>query len=150
MIHPTWTVSETQAEETPTTAQSDEWQALSKALQALEIAERNRQDYDQLASELTHLVQTLQAHLPDSKPKRMPYSIENVARAIGEQVAHIKQQQGRSGLDQALRASDNESSIIKCYRMIENIFRQLQIDISLSIWDLTHDQWVVRVVQKSS
>jgi hypothetical protein len=52
------------------------------------------------------LVQTSQKHLPESKPRWMPYSIENAAwnafltdrmsfidlryRAIGEQVVHIK------------------------------------------------------------
>ncbi|CAE6467243.1 unnamed protein product [Rhizoctonia solani] len=62
--------------------------------------------------------------------------------SIGEQAAHIKQQLDRSGLTRAIQASDDEVDIIGCYRRIEHTFRQLQADISLSIWDLTHEQWV--------
>ncbi|CAE7156366.1 unnamed protein product, partial [Rhizoctonia solani] len=103
-----------------------------------------------MARDLTSLVQTLQNHLPESKPNRMPYSIENVARAIGEQLAHIKQQQNRSDIGQVIRATDDELYIIQCYRRIETIFRQLQTDVSLSVWDLTRDLWVVSVIPASS
>ncbi|KAG8680545.1 hypothetical protein FRC11_002323, partial [Ceratobasidium sp. 423] len=148
------------------TTQSDAWRAFGTALKTLEagigifpplktavsellectmhiqVSEQNRQKYDQLASDLVDLVQTLQTHLPDSKPRWMPYSIENVARSIGEQAARIKRQQDRSGLTQAIRESDDEVDIIGCYRSIEHIFRRLQADISLSIWDLAHEQRV--------
>ncbi|KAJ1308062.1 hypothetical protein OPQ81_002128 [Rhizoctonia solani] len=95
-----------------------------------------------MASVLTKLVKTLLAHLPESKPRRMPYSVENVARAISEQAAHIRKKQEHSGIDQLIRASEDELDIIGCYRNIEHIFRQLQIDITLSNWELSHDQWV--------
>ncbi|CAE6428090.1 unnamed protein product, partial [Rhizoctonia solani] len=148
------------------TAQSDGWRAFGAALETLEagvgifpplkaavsellactmdvqIAEQNRQEYDRLASDLANLLQTLQTRLPDTEPRWMPYSIENVARSIGEQVAHIKRQQDRSGLTRAIRASDDEVDIIGCYQRIEHIFRQLQADISLSTWGLAHEQWV--------
>ncbi|KAF8751889.1 WD40 repeat-like protein [Rhizoctonia solani] len=121
------------------------------------VAEQNQGAYDQLALDLVDLVQALQKRLPQTKPRWMPYSIENAARAIGEQAAHIKERQDRSRLGQVTRASDNEMDILRCYRRIEHVFRQLQvglsclfrtqayrhqIDISLSTWDLTHEQWV--------
>ncbi|KAF8705852.1 WD domain, G-beta repeat, partial [Rhizoctonia solani] len=150
----------------PANEQSNRWSDLGRVLRALEatfgvfpplkevisvlsactaeirVAEQNRDAYDKLALDLVDLVQVLQKRLPDTKPRRMPYSIENAARAIGEQAAHIKEQQGRSRLGQVVRAPDDEIDILRCYRRIEHIFRQLQIDISLSTWDLTHEQWV--------
>ncbi|CAE6502231.1 unnamed protein product [Rhizoctonia solani] len=150
----------------PATGQTDAWRALGAILKALktgvdifpplktavsellectmhvQIAKQNQQEYDRLASDLVDLVQTLQTRLPDSKPRWMPYSIENVACTISEQAAHIKQQQGRSGLRQAIQASGDGLDVIGCYRRIEHLFRQLQTDISLSVWDLAHEQWV--------
>ncbi|KAF8703068.1 WD domain, G-beta repeat, partial [Rhizoctonia solani] len=108
----------------------------------LNISERNRKEYNRLAADLASLVQTLQTHLPESEPARMPYSIQNVSRAISEQTDFIKKQQDRSGLDKFVRAPDDEISVIGCYRRIEHIFRQLQIDISLSVWDIAHHQLV--------
>ncbi|QRW18431.1 Vegetative incompatibility protein HET-E-1 [Rhizoctonia solani] len=149
-----------------TTSQSPAWQTFVTALKTLEagvgifpplkeavsgllactvhlnISERNRENYDRLAADLASLVQTLQTHLPGSEPARMPYSIQNISRAISEQTDFIKKQQDRSGLDKFVRASDDEISVVGCYRRIERIFRQLQIDISLSVWDLTHHQLV--------
>ncbi|GAB1525174.1 hypothetical protein RhiTH_008331 [Rhizoctonia solani] len=151
----------------PVTEQSDRWSDLGRVLRALgaairvfpplkevvsvlsactaeiRIAEQNQGAYDQLALDLVDLVQALQKRLPQTKPRWMPYSIENAARAIGEQAAHIKERQDRSRLGQVTRASDNEMDILRCYRRIEHVFRQLQIDISLSTWDLTHEQWVL-------
>ncbi|CAE7104973.1 unnamed protein product [Rhizoctonia solani] len=158
--------SNTQPKPKTMTGNSDVWQNFGKALKALEtgagvfpplkvaisellactmhiqIAGQNRQEYDQLASDLAGLVQTLQTHLPANKPERMPYSIENVARAIAEQAARIKRQQDRSKLGQVARALEDEVDIVDCYRRIEQIFRQLQTDVSLSIWDLVHEQRV--------
>ncbi|CAE6446033.1 unnamed protein product [Rhizoctonia solani] len=145
---------------------SDAWRAFGAALKALEtavgvfpplkkavsgwlvhaihlrIAEDNQAEYDQIALDLADLAQTIQTHLPESKPRWMPYSIENAARSIGEQVVHIKQQQDRSTIGQVVRASDGETDILRCYRRVEHVFRGLQIDISLSIWDLTHEKWM--------
>ncbi|KAF8751543.1 WD domain, G-beta repeat [Rhizoctonia solani] len=149
-----------------TTSQSPAWQTFVTALKTLEagvgifpplkeavsgllactvhlnISERNRENYDRLAADLASLVQTLQTHLPESEPARMPYSIQNISRAISEQTDFIKKQQDQFGLDKFVRASDDEISVIGCYRRIEHIFRQLQIDISLSVWDIAHHQLV--------
>ncbi|KAF8668498.1 WD domain, G-beta repeat [Rhizoctonia solani] len=150
----------------PASEQSDTWRRFGTALKTLEaitgvfpplkevlsvlsactmeikIAEQNRGPYDQLALDLVDLVQILQKHLPEAKPRWMPYSIENAARAIGEQVIHIQQKQNDWKLGQVVRASDNEMDILGCYQRIEHVFRHLQVDISLSIWDLTHMTWV--------
>ncbi|CAE6460585.1 unnamed protein product, partial [Rhizoctonia solani] len=108
----------------------------------LQIAEQNQAEYDRLALDLVDLVQTLQKHLPESRPRWTPYSIENAARSIGEQVTHAKQRQDRSKIRQIVQALDGETDVLRCYRRVEHVFRQLQMDISLSIWDLTHEQWV--------
>ncbi|CCO28509.1 Vegetative incompatibility protein HET-E-1 OS=Podospora anserina GN=HET-E1 PE=4 SV=1 [Rhizoctonia solani AG-1 IB] len=147
----------------PPAWQSDAWQAFGTALKALEVGvarfpplkdavsgllectmhlkikEENREEYDRLASDLTSLVQTLKAHIPKSEPGRMPYSIENVSRAINEQIIYINHQQNQSGLTRSIQALDDEAGVIGCYRRIGSIFQQLQTDVTLSVWDVAYE-----------
>ncbi|ELU36788.1 NACHT domain-containing protein [Rhizoctonia solani AG-1 IA] len=59
--------------------------------------------------------------------------------AISEQTDFIKKQQDQFGLDKFVRASDDEISVIGCYRRIEHIFRQLQQEMRLKELDTVHD-----------
>ncbi|CCO28508.1 Vegetative incompatibility protein HET-E-1 [Rhizoctonia solani AG-1 IB] len=164
MINPAQPTTDLEPEPKQPAWQSDAWQAFGTALKALEtavaifpplkdavsgllectmklkIAKENREEYDRLASDLTNLAHTLHNHIPKSGPGRMPYSIGNVSRAINEQIIYINQQQNRSELTRSIQALDDEAGVIGCYRRIESIFRQLQTDVSLSVWDVVHEQ----------
>ncbi|KAF8755203.1 WD domain, G-beta repeat [Rhizoctonia solani] len=98
----------------PASEQSDTWRRFGTALKTLEaitgvfpplkevlsvlsactmeikIAEQNRGPYDQLALDLVIWCKFCRNTFRKQKPRWMPYSIENAARAIGEQnEAHI-------------------------------------------------------------
>jgi hypothetical protein len=53
--------------------------------------------------------------------------IDMVRSAIEEQVDHIQRQQNRSAERQLVNALEDEGKILRCYRRIEALFRQLQV-----------------------
>ncbi|CAE6436109.1 unnamed protein product [Rhizoctonia solani] len=150
----------------PASEKSDSWKALNVALTALEgsisilpplkiavsgllacsvhiqVAEHNRQEYDHLAQDLVQLIDVLMDILPKAKPKWIPRSIENVARAINEQVAYIKRQQNKLTTHRIAQALEDEAEIVARYQRIGTIFHRLQLDIQLSVWSVAEENRV--------
>lgn len=109
-----------------------------------QIADRNQEEYKQLAWDLASLAQSLQTRLSQSEPTHMPFSIENVARygywppridrttemvfrAISEQARRIQLQQDRLGTRRFAAAREDEEDILECYRRVAALFNQLQV-----------------------
>ena len=57
-------------------------------------------------------------------------SISNqLCRSIEEEVEHIKQQQARGKWKRVIESAEDKDDLIKHYRRIEGLFRQLQVSV---------------------
>ncbi|CAE6407986.1 unnamed protein product, partial [Rhizoctonia solani] len=101
-------------------------------LDSAQIAATNREEYDQLAEELTSMVDALNQYTAELGSGSNT-SIANIVQAIEDQIASIRQQQERSTLRHLLDTTDNQEDVIMHYRRIEKLFRQLQCQVTLGI-----------------
>ncbi|CCO34288.1 hypothetical protein BN14_08383 [Rhizoctonia solani AG-1 IB] len=110
-------------------------QGLIVSVDAMNPSSKHRVEYTEIAAHLTAMSTSLARHLQESKSTRMPECIERVSISVKQQADIIASKQ-RSGvghhLDQA-RKEDDE--IINAYRRIESLFRLLQADTTLSVWN---------------
>ncbi|KAB5589679.1 hypothetical protein CTheo_6880 [Ceratobasidium theobromae] len=113
--------------------------ALISCLDTWELAMENREGYEDLARELTTLSNSLTQHIGESGSFNVSNCIANVARSIEEQVKLLqkKHYQGMARLLAA--ASSDEEDLVKHYRKIESLFRQLQTDVNLSTWSIANE-----------
>ncbi|KAB5587994.1 hypothetical protein CTheo_8562 [Ceratobasidium theobromae] len=113
--------------------------ALMSCLDTWELAMRNREGYENLAQELTRLSQSLSRHIGESRSFRMSNCISNISQSIEEQVKSLHQKQHHDIRSRLVGASTNEEDLMKHYRNIESLFRQLQTDVNLSTWSVANE-----------
>ncbi|CAE6337689.1 unnamed protein product [Rhizoctonia solani] len=129
------------------------------------ISKQNLREYKQIASELQSHMDTLLGCVRRTNPTWMAHSIVKISRqvtpslsnkmmltdvssAIEEETQSIKTQQGRSGTSRIANALGDEDRILQSYRRVESLFRQLQIDISLSTWSSVHEHHMTSLLDK--
>ncbi|KEP46374.1 putative vegetative incompatibility protein HET-E-1 [Rhizoctonia solani 123E] len=95
-------------------------------LDSAQIAASNREEYEQLAEELTSMVDGLHQYTGELGSGSNT-SIANIVQSIEDQITSIRQQQERSTLRHLLDATDSQEDVIRHYRRIEALFRQLQV-----------------------
>ncbi|CAE6403637.1 unnamed protein product [Rhizoctonia solani] len=145
---------------------SNEWTGLEKALQGLrlttkacpplrsaiddlvscvplfETAAKNRKDYEDLAIGLKGMVRLLDPHLADTTSENITNTIKDIAEAMKKEVKSIADRQSRHGLRRVLSATNDEEDLIRRYRRIEQLFRQLYGEASLSAWSISSKHYV--------
>ncbi|KAB5587978.1 hypothetical protein CTheo_8580 [Ceratobasidium theobromae] len=113
--------------------------ALISCLDTWEIAMKNREGYEDLARELTALSNSLSQHIKESRSFRMSNCIANVAQSIEEQVRSLQKKQVQ-GIGRGLAGTNpDQEDLMKHYRKIESLFRQLQTDANLSTWSIANE-----------
>ncbi|CAE6518333.1 unnamed protein product [Rhizoctonia solani] len=100
-----------------------------------EAAAKNRTDHKELAAGLEGMVDQLVRHLGGTTSERIIATITNVAEAIRKEIESIHMQQSRGLTRRMLGASNTEDDLIRRYRRIEQLFRQLQGEASMSTWN---------------
>ncbi|KAB5588516.1 hypothetical protein CTheo_8040 [Ceratobasidium theobromae] len=113
--------------------------SLIPCLGLLETAARNRKEYENVASELRDLGESLSQHIKDTNSIRMSRCIANVAMGIEQQSKLIKEKGNRGTGSRLLGAILDEEELIQHYRKIESLFRRLQTDVSLSTWSIANE-----------
>ncbi|KAF8755631.1 WD domain, G-beta repeat [Rhizoctonia solani] len=103
------------------------------------VSERNRTEYEQLASELQAQVRVLIDHVGSANPTWMPHSISKIAYLIQAEIELIKTQQEKGKISRIRNALDEETEI-QSYRKVDSLFRQLQSEVSFSTWRSVQDQ----------
>ncbi|CCO37617.1 Vegetative incompatibility protein HET-E-1 [Rhizoctonia solani AG-1 IB] len=121
---------------------------LREVIRHTEISKQNLHEYKQIASELQAHTDSLQACVDKAKPTWMAHSIAKIARALEEENERIKAQQDRGGMSRTISALRDEDTILQSYRRIKSLFRQLQIDISLSTWSSVREQHMTSALDK--
>ncbi|CUA69304.1 putative WD repeat-containing protein alr2800 [Nostoc sp, PCC 7120] [Rhizoctonia solani] len=163
----------TPAESTPNrNATEASWAGLEKALAALHIttkicpplysaieglkscvgifeeAARSHRDYKELATGLTAMVELLIKHMPIAASREIMEVLKSIAKKIEEELESIDKRQCRTGPGRILRASKEDEDIVRRYRRIEQLFRQLQAEASMSTWDVTKRHHVDTQLEK--
>ncbi|KAH7339143.1 WD40-repeat-containing domain protein [Rhizoctonia solani] len=111
-------------------------EGLISCLEIIEAVARNRSDYAELASNLNTIAGSLMSHLQNTKSTRMSDCIVNFSRGIQQELEGIKGQQSKSATRRSAEIHTQEEDLIKRYRRIDALFKQLELDARLSLWSL--------------
>ncbi|KAB5591052.1 hypothetical protein CTheo_5518 [Ceratobasidium theobromae] len=132
-------------------------EGLISCIDTWELAVKNRESYEDLARELTALTKSLTQHMGESGSFRMTSCIANVSqwvlgyfstwvasngmnRSIEKEAQSLRVKQGHSVGSRLVGTISDEENLIKHYRKIESLFRQLQTDVNLSTWSIANEQ----------
>ncbi|KAH7338678.1 WD40-repeat-containing domain protein [Rhizoctonia solani] len=107
---------------------------LASCLDVIEAAANNRDDYEELATELKATIEILSQYAADFDSEEGKNSVAHIIRSIQAQVVHISKQREQSNMKRLLESANDREDIIKCYRTIEMLFRQLQNEVTLRTW----------------
>ncbi|KAG8732114.1 hypothetical protein FRC11_000671 [Ceratobasidium sp. 423] len=99
---------------------------LRACLDVFKQAAKSRKDYDELATGLKAMVELLDKHLTDATPKEIMDTTINIVKKITRELESVDKRQSRSGVRRVLGESEDEGDLIRRYRRIEQLFRQLQ------------------------
>ncbi|KAG8693604.1 hypothetical protein FRC11_002792, partial [Ceratobasidium sp. 423] len=110
---------------------------LKSCLGIFEEAARSRKDYAELANGLTAMAQLLIKHLPSAASREITDTITRISGDIVKEVEAIQERQSRSEPRRVLGASRDEDDLIQRYRRIDQLFRQIQAEASMSTWNDT-------------
>ncbi|KAB5591833.1 Vegetative incompatibility protein HET-E-1 [Ceratobasidium theobromae] len=109
-------------------------------IDVIETALKHRDDYEDLASELKMIGEILISQLQQSKSAPMSEFIERTAMVIEEQAKRINDKRDHETGRYLIRANHDIEELARCYRRIEGLFRQLQVNASLSTLNIAEQQ----------
>ncbi|QRW25631.1 Vegetative incompatibility protein HET-E-1 [Rhizoctonia solani] len=145
---------------TPQTHKSS-WTGLEKALHALQISTKGcpplhsavdglisclhvfreaakfRKDYDELADGLAAMVQLLANYSLVGASREITEKMNGIAEKIKDELESIDKRQSRGATLRILGPSSDDDDLVRRYRKIEQLFRQLQAEASMSTWNDT-------------
>ncbi|CAE6429427.1 unnamed protein product, partial [Rhizoctonia solani] len=123
---------------------------LASCLPIFEAAAKNHRDYDSLATGLKDMVNQLIRHLNGTRSESIINTITDIAEAIRKEIESITMHQSHSIPRRMLGASTAEDDLIRRYRRIEQLFRQLQGEASMSTWNTVDEVRVDQQLNKLS
>ncbi|CAE6502655.1 unnamed protein product [Rhizoctonia solani] len=115
---------------------------LTSSLHIFRDATNNRQEYEKLTAGLESLVQQLVHHLHSAQSDEIIAAISATSEVIKKEIESIGVRQSRGGFRRALSASTDEENLLRCYHRIEQLFRQLQGEASMSTWNIANKQLI--------
>ncbi|CAE6516305.1 unnamed protein product [Rhizoctonia solani] len=96
----------------------------------LEAAAKNQPDYEDLARELKSLIQSLESHTNTLGSPSMTKCISGITIEIEQQAEQIDKLKIRNAGRKFLVAKADEEYVLRHYRRIQSLFRQLQASLS--------------------
>ncbi|KDN39375.1 hypothetical protein RSAG8_08892, partial [Rhizoctonia solani AG-8 WAC10335] len=112
---------------------------LLECFDAIETAARSQQDYEDLATELATLSESLTQHFKETTSTTVSKCVSSVAVGIQRQAAEIQKKTERGWVGRLLVAKAEEEDLIRHYRRIQSLFRQLQANLSMSTWSIANE-----------
>ncbi|CAE7051038.1 unnamed protein product [Rhizoctonia solani] len=100
-------------------------------LDIVEKAAQNRADQEKLVNELQLMTDMLKKYAGELEQEPSNGSAANIAQCIQRQVVDIKQKHDYGTGRRLLDATHDQEDVIRCYRQVERLFRQLQTDLSM-------------------
>ncbi|CAE7089248.1 unnamed protein product, partial [Rhizoctonia solani] len=110
---------------------------LVSCLPEFKAAAENRKDYDELSTGLERMVEQLDRHLKQTTSEGIMDTITGVAEAIRKEIESIDvKKPGSLPLGRRMEAASSaDDDLMRRYRRIEQLFRQLQGEASMSTWN---------------
>ncbi|KAB5591834.1 Vegetative incompatibility protein HET-E-1 [Ceratobasidium theobromae] len=112
------------------------------SIDVMEIALKHRDDSEELVSELKTMSQTLTTQLQQSSLTPMSEFIERTAMGIEVEAKRINDKRDRGTGRCLIDANHDIDELSRCYRHIEGLFRQLQINVGLSTLNIAEQHLV--------
>ncbi|KAH7317476.1 hypothetical protein B0J17DRAFT_349465 [Rhizoctonia solani] len=117
-------------------------------LDNFEASCRNREECEELVSELSAMADYLSRHLEDPRSQGLTKKILGIAETIDKEIEQVRKIQEKSKTTQVLRAKDHEEDLASRFRRIGNLFRRIQMEISMSEWSNIYDTLVSTYLDK--
>ncbi|GAB1524835.1 hypothetical protein RhiTH_007991 [Rhizoctonia solani] len=92
----------------------------------IEVAARNQQDYEHLATELDTLAKSLVTTCKGGAPSSVTDCVKGIGIAIKREAEEIENKVGRGAGRRMVMANADGEDLVRRYRRIESLFRQLQ------------------------
>ncbi|KAG8753203.1 hypothetical protein FRC11_007614, partial [Ceratobasidium sp. 423] len=99
---------------------------LLDCLGAVETAAKNQEDYQDLALELSTLSQSLTQYFKETTSSMVSKSVFSLAIGVERQAMEIKNKTSHGTERRLLTAGSDEEDLLRHYRRIQSLFRQLQ------------------------
>ncbi|CAE6509194.1 unnamed protein product [Rhizoctonia solani] len=114
-------------------------ESLLACLDGLEVATQNRQDFEDLATELTVLSDSLKQHVSGSSSALLSDSVKSVVLGIKRQTAEIQYRLNHAPEGSIRGTSLDEEALVRHYRQIESHFQLLQTNASMDTWRIVDE-----------
>ncbi|KAG8688348.1 hypothetical protein FRC11_005588, partial [Ceratobasidium sp. 423] len=115
---------------------------LTSCLHVFEAAARNRREYKDMTAGLRSLVGQLIRHLEAAPSEEIIDCISPISEVIRKEIESIGIRQSHSGVRHVFDVSGDEEDLLRRYRRIEQLFRQIQGEASMSTWNITSKQYI--------
>ncbi|KEP45733.1 putative vegetative incompatibility protein HET-E-1 [Rhizoctonia solani 123E] len=96
-------------------------------VQSEQKAVTNRADYEDLADEFELLAKMVRQYAGELESEPSNGSIANIAQCIREQVTDIGRKEASGTVGRLWDATENQEDVIRRYRQVERLFRQIQV-----------------------
>ncbi|CAE6431158.1 unnamed protein product, partial [Rhizoctonia solani] len=121
--------------------------ALAGCLEIVKVAASNRADYEELADEFQSMANTLSGYASKLESEKGNGSVANIVQCIQSHIADIKQYKEQGSIQRLRGATNHQEDVIKRYRQIERLFRQLQCDITMRAQDQVKKQLEITLLR---
>ncbi|KAF8747885.1 hypothetical protein RHS01_11190 [Rhizoctonia solani] len=108
----------------------------------IEVAARNQQDYEHLATELDTLAKSLVTTCKGGAPSSVTDCVKGIGIVIKREAEEIENKVGRGTGRRMVMANADGEDLVRRYRRIESLFRQLQTNIGTSAWAIANELMV--------
>ncbi|CAE6475958.1 unnamed protein product, partial [Rhizoctonia solani] len=117
-------------------------EGLTSCLHIFETAANHRQEYRDLADGLKSLVEQLIRHLDAAPSEDIIDVISPISEVIRKEIESVGIHQSHSGIRRIIGASGADEDLLRRYRRIEQLFRQIQGEVSMSTWNTTSKHFI--------
>ncbi|CAE6424681.1 unnamed protein product [Rhizoctonia solani] len=115
---------------------------LLECFDGIETAARSQQDYENLAREVTTMAESLVELITAPTPPSITKCISGIAIEIKGLAEAIEKKGSTGAAGRILVAKEDEEEVVRHYRRIQSLFRQLQVNLSASTWSIANEHLV--------
>ncbi|KAG9095354.1 hypothetical protein FRC06_009865, partial [Ceratobasidium sp. 370] len=102
---------------------------VSACIDIFERATVNQQEYASLRTQLDSLLHDLARYLGGSTPPTITPSIENLAKGIHQEIAHIREKESRPRTSRYAEANEDIDEVLMCYQRIKGLLERLVVNM---------------------
>ncbi|KAF8679834.1 hypothetical protein RHS04_04811 [Rhizoctonia solani] len=106
---------------------------------------KSQQDYEDLATDLAQLSESLVKRFGENTSNTMFGSVAGISKQMADEAMDVKNKTQRGvSTGRSLIEESGEDELMRHCRRIQSLFRQLQIDLSAGTWSIADEILIVR------